>query len=59
MFLKAHSPQSQVKETFDGPSESACYRNEPAGYDAFIIRHWYHPQPVISGAIRKLTGVHA
>lgn len=42
-----------------GPTESAKYRNEPAGYDAFIIRQWLQPQLVLSNAIRELTGVHA
>lgn len=43
----------------DGPVESARFRNELAGYDAFIVRHWMQPQVVISQGIRKLTGVHA
>ena len=43
----------------EGPVESARYRNEPTGYDAFIIRAWIQPLLVQSGAIRELTGVHA
>jgi hypothetical protein len=43
----------------NGPTESARYRNEKAGYDAFIIRQWLQPQIVLSAAIRELTGVHA
>jgi hypothetical protein len=43
----------------DGPTESARYRNEKAGYDAFIIRQWLQPQIVLAAAIRELTGVHA
>jgi hypothetical protein len=41
-----------------GPTESARYRNEPSGYDAYIIRQWLEPKLVLSDAIRKLTGVH-
>ena len=43
----------------DGPIEAAKYRNEKAGYDAYIIRQWLEPKLVLSGAIRELTGVHA
>ena len=43
----------------DGPTEAAKYRNEPAGYDAYIIRQWLEPKLVLSNAIRELTGVHA
>ncbi|MCW4038412.1 MAG: hypothetical protein NWF13_06720 [Candidatus Bathyarchaeota archaeon] len=43
----------------DGPTESARYRNEKAGYDAFIIRQWLEPKIVLGDAIRELTGVHA
>ena len=42
-----------------GPTESAKYRNEPAGYNAFIIRQWLQPQLVLAGALREITGVHA
>ncbi|MBS7658105.1 MAG: hypothetical protein QXL69_01030 [Candidatus Bathyarchaeia archaeon] len=41
----------------EGPTESAHYRNEVAGYDAFIIRQWLMPKLVVSDAIRKITGV--
>jgi len=43
----------------EGPTESAKYRNEPAGYDAFIIRSWLQPKLVLAAAARELTGVHA
>jgi hypothetical protein len=43
----------------DGPSESARFANEVAGYDAFVIRHWVQPKANVSEAIRVLTGVHA
>ena len=42
-----------------GPTEAARYRDEKAGYDAYIIRQWLQPQLVLAGAIRELTGVHA
>jgi hypothetical protein len=43
----------------DGPSESARFSNELAGYDAFIVRHWIQPQIDVSNAIRQVTGVRA
>jgi len=43
----------------DGPTEAARYRDEKAGYDAYIIRQWLQPQLVLAGAIRELTGVQA
>jgi len=43
----------------EGPTEAARYRDEKAGYDAYIIRQWLQPQLVLAGAIRELTGVHA
>ena len=43
----------------EGPIEAALYRDEKAGYDAYIIRQWLQPQLVLAGAIRELTGVHA
>jgi len=43
----------------EGPTEAARYRNEPKGYDAYIIRQWLEPKKVVSGAIRQLTGVTA
>lgn len=43
----------------DGPTEAAQYRNEPAGFDAYIIRQWLEPKLCLAGAIRVLTGVHA
>jgi hypothetical protein len=43
----------------EGPTEAALYRDEKAGYDAYIIRQWLEPKLVLAGAIRELTGVHA
>ena len=43
----------------EGPTEAARYRDEKAGYDAYIIRQWLEPKLVLSDAIRELTGVHA
>jgi len=43
----------------DGPTEAAKYRDEKAGYDAYIIRQYLQPKLVLAGAIRELTGVHA
>jgi len=43
----------------EGPTEEARYRDEKAGYDAYIIRQWLEPKLVLSDAIRELTGVHA
>jgi len=43
----------------EGPTESAKYRNEAAGYSAFILRSWLQPKLVLSAAARELTGVHA
>jgi len=43
----------------EGPTTSARFRNELAGYDAYIIRQWLQPKLVLSDAIRVLTGVHA
>lgn len=43
----------------EGPTESALYRNEVAGYSAYVIRQWLQPKLVIADAIRKITGVHA
>jgi len=37
-----------------GPTEAAKYRNEKAGYDAYIIRQWLEPQIVIDNAIDKI-----
>jgi len=42
-----------------GPTEAARYRDEKAGYDAFLIRQWLQPILVQANAVRKLTGVHA
>jgi len=43
----------------EGPTEAARYRDEKAGYDAYIIRQWIQPKLVIGDAVRELTGVHA
>ena len=43
----------------EGPTEAARYRDERAGYDAYIIRQWLEPKLVIGDAVRELTGVHA
>jgi hypothetical protein len=43
----------------EGPTEAALYRDEKAGYDAYIIRQYLEPKLVLAGAIRELTGVHA
>jgi len=43
----------------EGPVEAARYRDEKAGYDAYIIRQWLQPKLVLAAAIRELTGVHA
>ncbi|MBS7646148.1 hypothetical protein KEJ44_08985 [Candidatus Bathyarchaeota archaeon] len=40
-----------------GPTEAAQYRNEKAGYTAYIIRQWLQPKLVVSNAIRKLNGI--
>ena len=42
-----------------GPTEMADYRNEVAGYDAFILRDWMEPKIVQQEAIYELTAVHA
>jgi hypothetical protein len=43
----------------EGPTEAARYRDEKAGFDAYIIRQWMEPKLVITDAVRELTGVHA
>jgi hypothetical protein len=42
-----------------GPTEAARYRNEAAGYDAFIMRQWLQPQTGVTTAIEEITNVHA
>jgi hypothetical protein len=42
-----------------GPTEAASYRNEPSGYDAYILRQWLQPQRTHTEASRRLTGVNA
>jgi len=43
----------------EGPTEAARYRDEKAGYDAYIIRQWLEPKMIQEGAMYRLTGVHA
>ena len=42
-----------------GPTEAARYRNEEAGYDAFIMRQWLQPQIGVAAAIAELEGIHS
>jgi hypothetical protein len=42
-----------------GPTEMAEYRNEAAGYDAFVLRDWLEMQIVQEGAIYELTAIRA
>ena len=42
-----------------GPTEAARYRDEKAGYYAYIIRQWLQPKVVISNALREITGAHS
>ena len=43
----------------EGPTEAARYRNERAGYNAYIIRQWLQPKIVLDDAVREITGVHS
>lgn len=43
----------------EGPTEAARYRNETAGYFAYIIRQWLEPLIVQEGAIFELTTLNA
>jgi len=43
----------------DGPTEAAHYRDEKAGYDAYVIRQWLQPKLVLADAIREITGAHS
>lgn len=40
-----------------GPTEAARWRNEQAGYDAFIMRQWLQPLPGIVDAMGAISGV--
>lgn len=40
-----------------GPIEAARYRNEAAGYDAYIIREYLQPLKIDAGFSREITGV--
>lgn len=46
----------------EGPTSAAKYRQEPKGYDAYIIRDWHQPQIIDFGtgkdAIVDITGAH-
>jgi hypothetical protein len=42
-----------------GPTEAARYRNEAAGYDAYIMRQYLQPQTGVTTAINEITNVHA
>ncbi len=53
------SSQAPALVIGEGPTEAARYRDEKAGYDAYIIRQWLEPKLVIGDAVRELTGVHA
>ena len=37
-----------------GPVEAAQYRDEKAGYDAYVIRQYMEPQLVLDDAIDKI-----
>ena len=37
-----------------GPIEAAQYRDEKAGYDAYVIRQYMEPQLVLDDAIDKI-----
>lgn len=43
----------------EGPTEAARYRNEKAGYYAYIIRQYLQPKLVLDDAIREITGAHS
>jgi hypothetical protein len=43
----------------EGPTEAARYRDEKAGYYAYIIRQWLQPKLVLGDAIREITGAHS
>jgi len=43
----------------EGPTEAARYRDEKAGYDAYIIRQWLQPEVVMGDAVREITGAHS
>ena len=43
----------------EGPTEIARYKNDAAGYEAFIIRDWLEVKAIDANAIYKLTGVTA
>lgn len=43
----------------DGPKEVAQYRNESAGFDAWIIRDWMEVKEINDAALVKLTAVTA
>jgi len=55
-ILSAEAPALVLGE---GPTEAARYRDEKAGYYAYIIRQWLQPKLVLGDAIREITGAHS
>jgi hypothetical protein len=53
------SDQAPALVMGEGPTEAARYRDEKAGYYAYIIRQWLQPKLVLSDAIREITGAHS
>lgn len=43
----------------EGPTSVARYREEKAGYYAYIIRQWIQPKLVLDDGIREITGAHS
>jgi hypothetical protein len=43
----------------DGPVQSASYRDESAGGEAYYFTHWLQPILALPDTIRRITGVHA
>ncbi len=42
-----------------GPTEAAQYRDERAGYYAYIIRQWLQPRLIVEEAVMEITGAHS
>lgn len=51
MIGDSHAPAIMLGQ---GPTEAAQYRDEKAGYDAYVIRQYMEPQLVIDDAIDKI-----
>jgi len=51
MVGDSHAPAIVLGQ---GPVEAAQYRDEKAGYDAYVIRQYMEPQLVIDDAIDKI-----